>query len=68
MEKLFLSVNEVSELTGLGRSKILELAYAGKIPSVLVGRRRLFPGEVLREWARDLVARQVVQQAENGCR
>jgi excisionase family DNA binding protein len=43
------------EMTGIGRSKLLELAYAGVIPSYKVGRSRLFPVAELEKWVQDQV-------------
>lgn len=37
-----MDVSEAERFTGLGRTSLLSLAYAGVIPSVRVGRRRLF--------------------------
>lgn len=37
-----MSVVEASKFTGLGRTKLLEMAYSGEIASTTVGKRRLF--------------------------
>jgi hypothetical protein len=37
-----LDVKAAAEFTGLGRTNLLEKAYAKEVPTVLVGRRRLF--------------------------
>mgnify|MGYP006410057447 CR=1 FL=1 len=50
--KILLSVEETMRALSLGRSKLLELAYSGEIPSIKVGRRRLFPWKGLVEWAK----------------
>lgn len=47
---LAVRVPDACRLTGLGRSKILELCYAGLIPSYTVGRARLFPVAGLEQW------------------
>lgn len=41
LSRLTLNNEQLQELTGLGRDKILELLRSGKIPSVRVGRRYL---------------------------
>jgi excisionase family DNA binding protein len=37
-----MDVIRAAEFTGLGRTRLLELANAGEVPSTKVGRRRLF--------------------------
>jgi excisionase family DNA binding protein len=49
LARLTLSNEQLRELTGLGRDKILELLRAGTIPSVRVGRRYLVTRSHL-EW------------------
>jgi excisionase family DNA binding protein len=39
--RLTLSVNEVIEATGLGRTTVWKYIYSGELPSALVGGRRL---------------------------
>jgi Helix-turn-helix domain len=51
-------------LTGLGRSRLLELAYAGRIPSFKVGRSRFFPVAGLERWVQDQVEAGEAQVAE----
>lgn len=58
VEKGFLRCPGAQDFTGLGRSKLLELAYQGEIPSVKVGRCRLFPVAGLRAWVDRLVTDQ----------
>ena len=41
LSRLTLSNEQLQDLTGLGRDKILELLRSGRIPSVRVGRRYL---------------------------
>ena len=41
LSRLTLNNEQLQELTGLGRDKILELLRSGRIPSVRVGRRYL---------------------------
>jgi excisionase family DNA binding protein len=40
-EPLLTSIEGGARMLGLGRSKTLQLVYAGEIESVLIGRRRL---------------------------
>lgn len=49
-EPLMVGIDDACHLTGLRRTKVLELAYSRDIPSVKVGARRLFPVAGLREW------------------
>jgi excisionase family DNA binding protein len=55
MKPLSIGLALACEATGLGRSKLLELAYAGVIISYKCGTRRLFPVESLEQWVRDQV-------------
>lgn len=56
--KLTYSVTEVCELTGLGRTKIMQLIASGSLPSVAIGEkrggagRRLVSEESLRQFIR----------------
>ena len=50
MPKMLVSVEEAMSALSLGRSKLLELTYNGEIPSVKVGRRRLFSVDELQQW------------------
>ena len=50
--KILLSVEEAMRALSLGRTKLLELAYAGVIPTTKVGRRRLIPLQGLVEWSK----------------
>lgn len=51
-EPLLLRVDEAAELLQVGRNKIYELAAAGEIPSLHIGRQLRIPMESLREWIR----------------
>jgi excisionase family DNA binding protein len=51
VERLFLRVGAASEMLSLGRTTLLELAYRGEVPSIKVGRARLFAVRDLKEWA-----------------
>jgi len=50
-KKITVSIPEAAEILSLGESKLKELLYQGKIPSIKVGSRRLIRREALREWA-----------------
>ena len=52
-EKILVNIKEAMDTLSIGRSKLLELAYDGTIPSIKVGRRRLFPVDGLANWARE---------------
>ncbi len=54
MEKLLLKPAEVSELTGMGKSKTYELIAAGVIPSVRIGKCVRVPAGRLRQWIEEL--------------
>ncbi len=61
--KLLLTVPEAAARLSLGRSKFLELLYAGAIPHVRIGRAVRVPAAALEEW----VARQQAEaQADGG--
>jgi excisionase family DNA binding protein len=47
---LAVRIREACEMTGLGRTKLLELTYAGIIESFKVGRSRLWPVAGLERW------------------
>ncbi|MBU6422408.1 MAG: helix-turn-helix domain-containing protein [Chloroflexota bacterium] len=51
-EPLLLRVEEAAKLLQIGRNKVYELAAAGEIPSLHVGRQLRIPTEGLREWIR----------------
>jgi excisionase family DNA binding protein len=54
MEKLLLRPAEVSDLTGMGKSKTYELIAAGVIPSVRIGKSVRVPAARLRQWIEEL--------------
>jgi excisionase family DNA binding protein len=58
-EKVLWSVAEVCQYLGLGRTHVMELTYAGKLPSVRIGRRRLYPAAKIMEWIDSLQADRV---------
>ncbi|MER9777142.1 helix-turn-helix domain-containing protein [Mesorhizobium sp. M0220] len=49
--KIFLTLDEVKQVTGLGRSTIYTLMNTGKIKAVKVGHRTLFRPSDLQEFA-----------------
>lgn len=51
-EPLLLRVEDAAKLLQIGRNKVYQLAAAGEIPSVHVGRQLRIPTEGLREWIR----------------
>ena len=53
-EKLFYSVDEACEATGIKRSLLYELLRRGQVPSRKLGGRRLFPVAALERWAQGL--------------
>jgi excisionase family DNA binding protein len=52
--KLLWSIGETCEQLNLSRSTVLALTYAGQLPSVTIGRRRMFPSNKVRDWAASL--------------
>jgi excisionase family DNA binding protein len=50
-QKLLVGVDEAISILSIGRSKLLEMTYAGDIPSLRVGRRRLYKVSELEAWA-----------------
>ncbi len=51
MDKLFLTVEEVSRSLSIGRTKTYQLIHSGQIPVVRVGRIIRVPTTALQEWA-----------------
>ena len=56
MDRLLLKVDEATQLTGLGRSKIYELLASGQLRSIAVGRARRIPADALRDWIAEQVS------------
>jgi excisionase family DNA binding protein len=52
--KLLWNLKETCAQLGLSRSTVLSLCYSGKLPSVTIGRRRMFPSNKVRYWAASL--------------
>jgi excisionase family DNA binding protein len=59
--KILLSVEETLQALSLGRTKLMELTYEGSIPSVKIGKRRLYPLDQVTKWARDQVTGGVLE-------
>jgi len=51
VEPFFVDVPEACRLMGIGRSRLYEIAAAGKIESVSIGRSRRFTYESIRQWS-----------------
>jgi excisionase family DNA binding protein len=49
-----LSLSEVAEALGVGRTMVYRLTSSGQLPSIQIGKRRLIPVHVLDEWIRAL--------------
>ncbi len=62
MESILLRAGEVSQVLGLGRSKIYEMMAAGELPTVRVGRAIRVPRAALEAW----VSRHTVDAADGG--
>jgi excisionase family DNA binding protein len=54
MSPLLLTINQVSQLLGLGRTSTYELIMSKKIVSVKQGRRRLIPRWSVEKYVRDI--------------
>jgi excisionase family DNA binding protein len=52
-QRLSLSVDDASMVTGLGRTKLFEAIRSGALPSVRVGGRRVVLVEDLRQYLTD---------------
>lgn len=61
MEKLLLRPTEVSELVGIGKSKVYELLASGVIPSVRIGKSVRVPANRLRQWIEELQAGELAE-------
>src|SRR5687768_1892485 len=55
--RLFLTAEEVGRQLGLRRSRVYELAAAGLLPAVRLGKRVLFPRRGLEELAEEAISR-----------
>jgi excisionase family DNA binding protein len=52
--KLLWNLKETCLQLNLSRSTVLALAYDGNLPSVTIGRRRMFPSNKVKDWAASL--------------
>ncbi len=52
--RLALSLSEVADALGVGRTMVYRLTSSGQLPSIQIGKRRLIPVHVLDEWIRAL--------------
>lgn len=50
MEKLLLTTEEAAELLGIGRTKVYELLYTGRLGSIKIGACRRIPAQALRAY------------------
>ena len=53
MERILLRPNEVTEMLGIGRSRVYEMLATGELPSVRIGRCIRVPVNALKEWVND---------------
>ena len=53
-QKLLWNLKETCQQLNLSRSTVLAMAYSGQLPSVTIGRRRMFPSNKVRDWAASL--------------
>ena len=53
-EPMLLTVDEVQELTQLGRTKVYELIRSGELPVVRIGRLLRIRRQALERWLEDL--------------
>ncbi len=56
MDKLLLKPAEVTEILGIGRSRIYQMLACGALPSVRIGRSIRIPSSALREWVKECQA------------
>ena len=52
-DKLLWTVKETCKRLNLGRTIVLRLTYAGSLPSVKIGRRRMYIPDKVRAWAKN---------------
>ena len=56
MERLMLTVDEVAESLGIGKSAVYDLMRLRKLASVKIGRSRRVPVEALRDYVKKATA------------
>jgi len=49
-DKLLWSVKEACFQLGIGRTTLMEMTSENRIPSILIGRRRMYSAQAVREW------------------
>ena len=54
MEKILLSIEDVTRLIPFSRGAIYKMVYRGRIPSKRLGRRIVFDPDDLRSWRQNL--------------
>jgi len=55
MSQILMSIAQVCEETGLGRTRVYEELTSGRLKSIKVGSRRLVPSSMLDEWIAELL-------------
>jgi excisionase family DNA binding protein len=55
-EPLLLRAEQAAKLLQVGRNKLYQMAAAGEIPSLHIGRQLRIPAQELREWIHAQVA------------
>jgi len=51
--KEYITVNELTEWLGIGKTKAYDLVQRGELPSVRIGRAIRIPTQGVREWLND---------------
>ena len=49
-DKLLWNVKEVCFQLGIGRTTLMAMTHKGIVPSLLIGRRRMYSAQAVREW------------------
>ena len=49
-DKLLWSVKEACFQLGIGRTTLMAMTSENRIPSILIGRRRMYSAQAVREW------------------
>lgn len=52
-DAILIGYDAAAELLGVCRRQVESMVATGKLPTVKVGRRRMFRPEALRQWAKD---------------
>jgi excisionase family DNA binding protein len=64
--KLALGAADAAVALGVSERHLTGLAVDGKVPSLMVGQRRVFPVNVLNEWMRQHCAKWLVAEGQEG--